>query len=185
MICGKNTKVKVLQFASFPENNKGGSSFPWIHDHGWGEKSIFIRIWRNQKQSRNIYIFVEIWLYGLLRCLIVLSWNVMVFVFDFDWVNNPGARWPRPWLLCAGSRVKRPRWLFWLIYLSFCLTSNIYVVSIFFCINTSCNQQSTYRSSWLWGPSCHLCWPCCLSGWWFFSVNTKYDFIARLSWNIF
>ena len=104
----------------------------------------------------------------------------MVFVFDFDWVNHPGARWPRPRLLCAGSRVKRPRWLFWLIDLSFCLTSNIYVV----CTNTSCNQQSKYRSSWLCGPSCHLCWPCRLSGGCLLSVNTKHYFTTSVLWNI-
>ena len=44
------------------------------------------------------------------------------------------------------------------------------------CINTSCKLQSIYRSSWLWGPSCHLCWPCRLSGGWLLSVNTKNDF---------
>ena len=25
-------------------------------------------------------------------------------------------------------------------------------------------MKTKHRSSWLWGPSCHLCWPCCLSG---------------------
>ena len=52
----KKTKVifTVLQFASFPENNKGGIPFPWIYDHGWGEKKYFYKHLKYLKEPKSI-----------------------------------------------------------------------------------------------------------------------------------
>ena len=158
-------------FVSFPEDDKGRSDFPWFHDHGRGGTSSIIELgrinhhlWFYQSQFSKhtkcidpligalssfygLLPIIQLWCLEISICVAVIfcKWAFLGNPWKGQKPNNcqsylvwfpilkpsPGARRPRPRLLCPRSRVEGPR-----------------------------------RSSRLSGTPGHLCWSCCMSGWW-------------------